>query len=62
MYNIECDHVCLLQKLSRESQEMIVKIAYVLWDILSARNMKVWKNRHVTSILIMDWELKQVAD
>lgn len=50
----------LLQTLATESVGKLAQIATILWGIWSARNMRVWQDKIVTTQLAMQWSVMQV--
>lgn len=62
MWEVEDAPGWLLDRLSTESYEILIRLAMTLWDIWFFRNKKVWKNRVVTSSFAMEWSLKQLKD
>lgn len=50
----------LLQKLAVEPLDRLAQIATVLWGIWSARNLKVWHSKTLTTQLAMQWGILQV--
>lgn len=52
---VESAPLWLLERLSCESHEVIIKIASVLWAVWFARNKKIWDVKVMTPSVAMEW-------
>lgn len=52
----------LLETLSSDSNENLIKVATVVWGVWWARNKRVWEGKIMTPKLAMEWSSKQVFD
>lgn len=62
MREVESAPEWLLNKLSIESTDTLVKIATVLWGVWWARNKKVWEGQSMSPNIAMSWSSSQIAD
>ena len=62
MWSVENAADWLLEKLSTESSEVLTKIATVLWGVWFARNKKIFEERTMTPVVVMEWSRKQVQE
>lgn len=54
--------VWLLERLSSEAHEVIIKIASVIGAIWFARNKKIWEGKVMTPEIAMEWSNKQIKE
>ena len=62
MWEVESAPAWLLDKLSTESGDHLIKIATVLWGIWWARNNRVWEGKVITPHVAVAWSSKQIQD
>lgn len=52
----------LLRTLANGKAEIILKITYVLWGIWFFRNKKAWKNKLVTTQVVVNWSSTRILE
>lgn len=62
MWAVESAPEWLLDKLSTETSENLIKIVTVLWGIWWARNKCIWENKIITPEIAVAWSSRQLSD
>lgn len=62
MQNVEWVHDWLLDKISNEDEETVIKIAEILYCIWFVRNKKVWEGLVIPASVAMEISVRQVKD
>lgn len=62
MWEVESAPMWLLDKLSTEVEDKLVKIAAVLWGVWFARNKKIFEGRSIHPAGAMSWSMQQIEE
>ncbi|XP_017224846.1 uncharacterized protein LOC108201070 [Daucus carota subsp. sativus] len=62
MWDVEDGDVWLLDRFNSEPDDVLIKIAVVLWGIWFARNKRIFENTNLTPAMAMNWSKIQVEE
>lgn len=62
MMAVESAPEWLLNRLSSDTEEKLIKISAVLWGVWFAKNKHIFENKNLSPAFTVDWSMKQIKE